>query len=252
MRLVKTLAALVLVAAPLTAQSLDDVLAKYYDARGGKDKIAAVQTAKITGKQVYGPQEVPFTIYWKRPNEIRFEFTMQGLTGVQAYDGKTAWMVMPFLGKTDPEEMTGDDLKQIVENADMIEGPLFNWKEKGHKVELVGEDTIEGTPAWKLKLTRKNGDVDTIWLDKDAYLEINSESTVKRGDQEIQMESSTGDYKEVDGILFPFSMQQKPKGAPQGGTLTINKIELGVDVPDSLFVMPEKKAEAAPAKPGQE
>jgi len=248
MRLVKTLAVLALVTAPLAAETLDDVLAKHWEALGGKDKIAAVSSAKMTAKQVFGPQEVPATITWKRPDKVRMEFTLQGMTGIQAYDGTTAWMVMPFLGKNDPEEMTGDDLKDIIEQADLIEGPLFNWQEKGHTVEFLGEDTIEGTPAWKLKLTRKNGDVSTIWLDKDAYVEIKSEGKRKRGDQEVEIESSFGDYKEVDGLYFPFSIESKPKGAPQGATITIESIELNPEIDDATFAMPEKKAEPAADK----
>ena len=242
MRFDKTLAVLALVsigAAPLSAATLDEVLAKHFEALGGKDKIMAIQSAKMVAKQVMGPQELPVTISWKRPDKVRMEFTLQGMTGIQSYDGKTAWMVMPFLGKKDPEEMTGDDLNDIIEQADLIEGPLFDWKEKGHTVELLGEETIEGTPAWKLKLTRKNGNVSTIWLDKEAYVEIKSEGKRKRGDQEIEMETSYGDYKEVGGLIFPHSIQSKPKGAPQGANISVESIELNPTLDDALFTMPK-------------
>jgi len=247
MRRFRTLVLAALVAAPLSAATLDDVLSQHFEALGGKEKIAAVQSAKMVARQVFGPQEVPATIYWKRPNMVRLEFTLQGMTGVQAYDGATAWMVMPFLGKTEPEEMTGDDLKDIVEQADMIDGPLFDWQQKGHAVEFLGEEEIEGTPAWKLKLTRKNGDVSTIWLDKEAYVQIKSEGKRKRGDQEIDIETSYGDYKEVGGLYFPHSIESKPKGAPQGATITIESIELDAAIDETIFAMPA----AAPATGGR-
>jgi len=250
MRSLRTLAVLALVASPMAAETLDDVLAKHFEALGGRDKIAAVQSAKMVAKQVFGPQEVPATILWKRPNKVRVEFTLQGMTGIQAYDGTTAWMVMPFLGKTEPEEMTGDDLKDIIEQADMIDGPLFDWKAKGHAVEFLGEEAIEGTPAWKLKLTRNNGDVSTIWLDKDAYVQIKSEGKRKRGEQEFDIETSYGDYKEVGGLLFPHSIESKPKGAPQGATITIESLEIDPQIDDSVFAMPPKAA-AAPATGGK-
>ncbi|MCM2270253.1 MAG: outer membrane lipoprotein-sorting protein [Thermoanaerobaculia bacterium] len=248
MRIPRFLAVLALVASPLAAETLDDVLAKHFEALGGKEKIAAVQSAKMVARQVFGPQEVPATIYWKRPDKVRLEFTLQGMTGIQSYDGTTAWMVMPFLGKTEPEEMTGDDLKDIIEQADMIDGPLFDWQAKGHTVEFLGEEAIEGTPAWKLKLTRSNGDVSTIWLDKDAYVQIKSEGKRKRGDQEIDIETSYGDYKEVGGLLFPHSIESKPKGAPQGASITIESLELDAAIDDAIFAMPAK---AAPATGGQ-
>lgn len=244
MRILKVLAVLGLMTAPLPAATLDEVLAKHFEALGGKDKIAAISSAKMTAKQVMGPQELPVSIQWKRPDKVRMEFTLQGMTGIQSYDGKTAWMVMPFLGKKDPEEMTGDDLKDIIEQADLIEGPLFNWKDKGHTVELIGEDTVEGTPAWKLKLTRKTGDVSTIWLDKEAYVEIKSEGKRKRGDQEIELETTYGDYKEVGGLVFPHSILSKPKGAPQGASITIDSIELNPTIDDAVFAMPKPAAPA--------
>jgi outer membrane lipoprotein-sorting protein len=248
MRLTALFAAAVLATAPLGAETLDEVLARHFEALGGKDKIAAVTSAKMVAKQVFGPQEVPATIYWVRPNQVRMEFVMQGMTGIQAYDGTTAWMVMPFLGKNDPEEMTGDDLKDIIEQADLIEGPLFNWKEKGHTVELLGEEDVEGTPAWKLKLTRKSGDVSTLWLDKEAYLQIKAEGKRKRGDQEIEIESSMGDYKEVGGLLFPHAIESKPKGAPQGAAITVQSIELNPTVDPAIFAKP---AATKPAAAGQ-
>jgi outer membrane lipoprotein-sorting protein len=159
-------------------------------------------------------------------------------------------MVMPFLGKKDPEEMTGDDLKEIIDSADLIEGPLFNWKDKGHTVELVGEDTVEGTPAWKLKLTKKNGDASTIWLDKEAYVEIKSEGKHKRGDQEVEIETTKGDYKEVGGLMFPHSIQTKPKGAPQGASITIESIELNATIDNGVFGMPKAEKTEKSQKPG--
>jgi outer membrane lipoprotein-sorting protein len=243
MRLPKILAILALAAAPAAAESLETVLDRHFEALGGREQIAAVKSAKMVARQVFGPQEVPATIYWMRPDKVRVEFSLQGMTGIQAYDGKTGWMVMPFLGKNDPEEMTGDDLKDIIEQADMIDGPLFNWQEKGHKVELLGEEAIEGTPAWKLRLERKNGDVSTIWLDKDAYVQIKSEGKRKRGDQEIELETSFGDYKEVGALVFPHAIESKPKGAPQGATITIDTIELDPALDAAIFAMPAAKTE---------
>lgn len=243
MRSSALLAVLALVAGPMAAQTVDEILDQHFAALGGKEKIAAVQSAKLSGKQQFGPQEAPFSIQWKRPNKIRIEFSLQGLTGIQAYDGTTAWQVMPFLGKVDPEAVTGDDLKGMEEQADLIEGPMFNYKEKGNTVELLGKEPIEGTDAWKLKVTKKNGDVTTVWLDAESMLEIKSEGKRKRGDQEFEFESSLGDYKEVEGLIFAHSIEQKPKGAPAGATITVEKVELGVAIDDAIFAMPAPKPE---------
>ena len=94
------------------------------EAQGGKDKLLAVESAKFNGNMMMGPgMEVPFTMVFRRPMNMRLEFTMQGMTAVQAYDGETAWSIMPFMGKTDPEVMADDQAKNIKEQAD-FDGPL--------------------------------------------------------------------------------------------------------------------------------
>src|SRR3954454_20855336 len=119
----KTFACLLLAgltAAAVQAQTADEIINKHLTARGGKDKIKAVQSARMTGKMVMGQgMEAPVTMELARPNKMRMEFTIQGMTGVQAFDGKGGWSVMPFMGKTEPEAMSTDDIKQAEDQADM-------------------------------------------------------------------------------------------------------------------------------------
>jgi hypothetical protein len=157
---------------------------------------------------------------------------------------------MPFMGKKEPEAMSADDLKGMEDQAD-FEGPLFDYKTKGNQVELVGKENVEGTPAYKLKVTKKNGDISYIYLDADAYLEIKEEGKRKFRGQEVEFESTSGDYKTVDGLVFPFSLSTKPKGAPSGQTITVQKLEVNPGVEDVRFAMPkvEPKKEGAPKPP---
>lgn len=228
----------VLCAAAVQAQTLDEVLAKNYEARGGLERLTTVSTARITGSMTMGGgMEAPFVWQWKRPNKLRLEFTVQGMTGVQAYDGQVGWMVMPFLGSSDPEKMPEDQLADIKEQAD-FEGDLVNWKAKGHQVELVGKQPVEGTDAFKLKVIKNNGAEALVYLDAEYYLEIKGEGKRTLRGQELEFESSVGDYKEVGGLLIPHSMSSKVKGMPGGQTITFTKVELDVPIDDSLFAMP--------------
>src|SRR3974377_2120017 len=155
----------VLLTPVLLAQTVDEIISKNIQARAGIDKIKSVQTIRSTGTSARGPgMEAPATMVQKRADKARIEFTLQGLTAVQAYDGTDAWQIMPFTGKKDPEAMSADDKKDIEENAD-IDGPLVDYKSKGNKVELLGKDKLEGTDVYKLKVTLKNRDVITNYLD---------------------------------------------------------------------------------------
>jgi hypothetical protein len=132
------------------------------------DKLKAVQSIRMSGKMTMGQgMEAPMVIEMKRPKAMRMEFTVQGITGIQAYDGKTGWAVMPFGGKKDAEPMNAEDLQEAEENAD-IDGPLVDYKSKGYTVELIGKEKVEGSDAWKLKVNMKNGSVRYIYLDADT------------------------------------------------------------------------------------
>jgi len=237
---------LAMLAPCLLAQNVDEIVAKYVQARGGAQKLKGVQSIKTTATLTMGPgMELPAIMIQKRPMLARLEFTAQGMTGIQAYDGKEAWQIMPFMGKKDPELMSADEAKEPEEMAD-VDGPLVDYKGKGHRLELLGKEKMEGTDAYKLKLTLKNGDVQTIYIDADSFLEIKEVTKRAVRGTDMEVESSIGDYKEVNGIMFPFAVESQVKGTDQTQKITITKIELNVPADDSLFKMPATapKAEA--------
>jgi outer membrane lipoprotein-sorting protein len=226
-------------AIPASAQTVDEVIAKHLAARGGVDKIKAVQSMKITGKMTVGPGiEAPVTLDFKKPANLRLEITFQGNTGVQAYDGKTGWGISPMAAKKDPEPMSPDDLKDMEEQADM-DGSLVDWKQKGHTVELMGKEKVEGSDTYKLKLTLKNGDIRYVFIDADSFLELKTEAKRTIRGSEVETESVSSDYKEVGGLIIPHTITNGAKGSQQKQTISVDKIELNVPLDDSIFKMPE-------------
>jgi outer membrane lipoprotein-sorting protein len=208
------------------------------ESRGGLDKIKAVDSARFTGTMSLGPDmEAPFVWIWMRPNKLRVEFTVRGQTGVQVFDGESGWTLMPFMGITDPLPMGEDEVGVIEEQSD-LDGPLVDSEKKGYVVEYVGEDEVAGTPAYKIKVTNKHGDISYVYFDAEDYLEIKQEGERTLRGEEIEFEVTKGDYKRVDGLMFAHSVVNKPKGAPEGQTITFEKIELNVDASDSDFAMP--------------
>jgi hypothetical protein len=231
----------VLVAGPAAAQTLDEILAKNLEARGGLDKLKSVQSVRISGRMTVGPGiEAPIALELKRPNQMRLDITVQGMTGSQAYDGTGGWALMPFGGQKNPEPMSADETKLAEEQAD-IDGPLVDYKTKGHTVELVGKEQVEGTDTFKLKVTMKNGVVRHIYLDAEYFLEIRDEGKRTIRGAEMETESIVGDYKEVGGIMFPHSIESGVKGMPQRQKLSVDKIELNVPIDAARFKMPEVK-----------
>jgi len=223
-------------------ETLDEIVAANLEAKGGEEAWIALQTGRMTGTMqmgggAAGAIEVPFSVEFKKPHMIRLEFTMQGMTAIQAYDGEIGWSVMPFMGKTEPEEMAEDQVKQLKNQAD-FEGPLVNYKKKGHTVELLGKKEVDGTPAFKLKVTKENGDVDILYLDEEYFVEFKMEAEREVQGSEISVATVVGDYKEVDGLLFAHSMEMSFGGGEVQQVITIQKIELGVEFPEDHFAMP--------------
>src|SRR5437588_7446230 len=150
--------------------TLDELVAKNIEAKGGADALRALQSLKLTGKMLVqqGQIELAYNQTKKQPGEVRTEATLQGMTMVQAYDGKEGWKIWPFQGRKDPEKMSADDVKSLIEDAE-IDGPLVDWKGKQSTVEYLGTEEVDGTQAHKLKITRKNGDISYVYLDPDHF-----------------------------------------------------------------------------------
>lgn len=245
-RRVITAASLAL-AATAGAQTADDVIAKYVAARGGLDKMKAVQSLDITIKANQQGMDFPGEMRMKRPERMRLELTIQGKTMVQAYDGKTAWMIMPFMGSPDPQPMSADDAKDIVEQAD-IDGPMVDYKAKGNAVELIGKDDVDGSPAYKLKVTLKNGDISYIYIDTETGLEVRDTSKRKQQGSEIEVDTYLSNYKAVAGVLYAFSIENKVQGKSVG-QFTIEDIKVNTPIDDGIFGMPPAAPKpAAPVK----
>ena len=239
-------AAALLVAASAAAETADDVIARHVAARGGMEKIKAIQSVDMKVKANQQGLEFPGRLEWKRPDKLRLEMTIQGKTMVQAYDGKTAWAIMPFLGSPDPQAMSADDAKDVIEQADM-DGPIIDYKAKGNAVEYVDREDVEGAPADKLKVTLKNGDVSYLYVDAESGLTVKETSKRKQQGSEIEIDSYMTNFKPINGVLFPFAIENKVQGKSIG-QFTIEDVKPNVAIDDQTFAMPAPAAKPAAAQ----
>lgn len=242
--LVRFWAIFALAAVSAGAQTVDDVITKSIEAQGGLARLESVKTLRTSGKLSIQSFDVRFVEVAKRSDKVREEMTVQGLSQVRAYDGKTAWQVNPFEGRRDPEMLSADDSKDLQIDAD-IDGPLVNYKEKGYGADLVGHDSVEGTDCYKIKLTLKNGDIRYYYLDTDTFMELKLETQTSIRGSIQENETYYGDYEEVNGIYYPFAFETGQKGSVDRVKFTVEKVEQNVPLDDSLFSMPAVKKPAA-------
>jgi hypothetical protein len=219
--------------------TVDELVAKNIEAKGGASALRGLGTLRLSGKLLVqeGQIQLAYMQINKRPDEVRTEASLQGMTQIEAYDGKEGWKVSPFFGRKDPERMSADDVKALVEDAEM-DGPLVDWQAKGNTVEYLGTEDVDGTPAHKLKVVRKNGDVSFVYLDPDHFLEIRVLTQRTRHGAQEEVETDLGDYEKAGDVFVPTSIEFGRKGDPDKQRIIIDKVEANVPVDDTIFHFP--------------
>lgn len=224
------------------AQTAEELIAKNLQARGGIEKIKAIKTLRMSGKLQQGSFSAQFSSTSIAPNLVRNAVTLQGMSQIQVYDGSTGWQINPFEGRKDAELVGEDDLRELVEEADFY-GPLVDYQTKDNRIEYLGHDTVDGDDAYRLKVTLANGDIIYYYLDPDTYIEIRTEKLQFIRGSVRESYTNLGSYKLVNGVYFPFSMEQGSKqNSGDGVKLTFDKIEANVPVNAADFKMPAHPA----------
>ncbi len=250
MHRILVLFAIVLLPVSLSAQTVDEILAKYLAARGGLPKIRALQSERISGTISFGPgEDGTFVVERERPMKLHTELTLNGQTLIRTFDGKSSgWIYNPFAGVPAVEPMTDTDIGNIDEEAD-FEGPFIEPKKKGNEIEYAGKADVEGKPAYKLKLTTKKGDVRYFFFDAASGLLLESVITTKDGAKDVPMETYFRDYRDVNGLKYPFVVESKNAGPTQARKIVSTNIEVNVHIDEVRFGKPSPPASVDAAKP---
>jgi outer membrane lipoprotein-sorting protein len=219
---------------------VDEIVAANLAARGGKERIQALTSIRETGTATASGGRVARVVREiKRPGLFRLEFSAQGTTSVFANDGSAGWQVAPLQGVFEPQVVPPEaDAAGGVDQRD-IEGPLVNWRDKGHVVELVGKEMLPGGEAHKLKLTLAGGAVRYDHVDVASHLVVRSDVTrIVRG-RPVELQNTFSDFREVGGLVFPHLIETRAKDRPEVIRIQVETIELNPDLDDARFRLPE-------------
>jgi outer membrane lipoprotein-sorting protein len=216
------------------AQTVDEIVAKNIQAKGGAEKLKSVQSMRLTGHLSARGGEAPFTVWSKRPNLARQETTLQGTSMVRGFDGTTAWI----MAGTQAQEVVGPEAASTKEQAE-FDSPLLDYKAKGNRIEFVGSETRQGATVYHLKLTTKSGQVQQYYLDAQTGLERETSVTLDQGGQQMVVVSDLSDFRDVNGLTIPFAIKQSVNGTLLS-QLTIEKAEFNVPLDDAIFKMPKR------------
>jgi hypothetical protein len=221
------------------AFTAEELAAKNIEAKGGAAALAAVQNVRRSGVLIVNGGQLSLDIVEtrQRPGSIRNEYTLQGLTQVESYDGNDGWKIDPFQGRKDPERSSPDDLKGLIEDA-QVGGQLEDYQVRGLTLEYAGTEDIDGTAAHKLKLTQKNGDLQYIYLDPDYFLEIRIESQRSvRGVKETVI-TDLGEYEQVSGVYWATAISSGRKGDRDPAKVLYDEVEVNIPLDAAYFSLP--------------
>ena len=221
------------------APAVEDLAAGFEQARGGAEAWRDLQTLVISGTMQMDDLQSPMLLEFQRPDRVRLQFQVQGMTVVQAYDGEHGWSVAPFVEEGLPTLMFGDELAEMREMADFA-GALADHKRKGNQLSLDGEEAVAGVPSWRIKVTKANGGAELWWLAKDSLLALRTASKRVSSGQQIGVASVLADYREVGGLLFPFSVTNtiQRDGAVLEQVIIIDQIKLNPTIDNQRFRFP--------------
>jgi hypothetical protein len=213
------------------AQTADEIVNKHIDAIGGKENWKKVNSMKLEASLSVQGMDIPVIIYQIHNMGQRQEYTVMNTTGYTIVTKDSGWNFNPMQGQSKAEPMTGDELKAAQDGLD-IQGDLLDYAAKGHKIELMGKEDIDGTEAYKIKLTRKSGSEVITYIDPTTYYVIRTINKVKVNGQEIEQKINVSNYQKLpEGIVVPFTMEMPGAPAP----VNIKKVEVNPVLDPALF-----------------
>jgi len=248
MRKTMLFVALTLLARALPAQTADEIINNYVEARGGLAKIKEVKTQRVTGTVSFGPgAEGPFLVEHERPLKLHTELTINDQTLIRSYNGKNqGWIYNPFTPNPSVLPMSGTDLVAILDEAD-FDGPFVDYKSKGNQIEFIDKEEVLGKTAYKIKLTSKAGDQGSFFFDVSTHLLLKWEGTRKIADQDVPWEEVFLDFRDVNGLKYAFLIESGSPGTDQMQKITAEKIEVNMPIDEAHFGKPSPPASARPA-----
>ncbi|TAL68462.1 MAG: outer membrane lipoprotein-sorting protein [Bacteroidetes bacterium] len=236
-KIIIILAVLFLISADLFSQNVDEIINKTLQNQGN-EKLKSIKSMKISGKISGMGTEIPFKMFFKQPKSIRSEIDISGKKMIQAFDGKTGWFISPQSKDNKPEKMPDEMLTKLKVQSNFLESPFNDYKKKGINVKLLGKSKVDGKNAYKLKLTMKDKQSMTVFIDADKYVFFKTTIEVSKGKEKARLDTYLKNHKNINGILIPFTVENHINGK-KASAMQLENVETDTKIDDNLFKMPK-------------
>jgi hypothetical protein len=216
----------------LAAQTVDQIVARALQARGGVERISNLHSLRLTGR--IGFSDAPpsdFLVEIRAPGRMRQEFGGRA----QFTNGSSGWELV--IGK-DARALSAAELKNMASGADLA-GPLFDYKARGNRVEFLGIVPVGVSEAYKLRVTMKDGEIRHDYIDRAGFLEVKWEGNVSPDGKAFEVESSFRDYRKVDDLMFAFRIDSGKPGGRSQQQILFDRVEVNPKIDDLRFEKPQ-------------
>jgi outer membrane lipoprotein-sorting protein len=221
--------------------SADQIVEKNVAARGGLDAWRKIETMVWVGhvdSANASAQDLPFMLALKRPNKTRFEITVLNQKAVRVFDGRQGWKLSPsVMGNGEFRPYTMEELRSA-HDEQVIDGLLIDHQAKGVDVTLDGLEKVDGHDAYRLGVKLPSGVTRHVWVDAQSFLDVKYDRAARGPRGPVTVEVKYSDYKDVEGLQIPFTIESGVAAAGKHDKLTIDKVSLNPPLDDAMFTRP--------------
>lgn len=216
------------------AQTVDEIVARHYESKGGREHWQSIRTQRLTGTVYAQGIEIAMVFLSKRPNLGRQELTLdipgQGPMGiVNVFDGTKAWTINPMLGPA-AQEVTGPEAAAMREQS-QFDTPLLDYRDRGHSIRLAGTEDIDGRRAHHLEIARSNEPTVHFYVDAETGAELRIET-----EGPVPSVVDLSDHRTVDGVIVPHRIRVR-QGATPAAEVVLTSVEFNVPIGEDAFVL---------------
>lgn len=256
------------------ALSVDDIVARNIDARGGAQAWHAIKSLSMSGlldaghtssedrkrieearaapgrphKRLHPEMtaadtkadtviRLPYLIEFRRPRQMRVELKVHDKTAVQVYDGQAGWKVRPYLGRGEVEPYSPQELRLSASQQE-LDGPLLDYAAKGTRIRLAGIEQVDGKDAYRLALTLRTGDEMDVWIDARSFLDVRLSTRRPAGPRERTILTTMRDFRKVGAVMLPFQLEDQVAGSGIVQRIDIQQVSVNPQLADSRFTRP--------------
>jgi outer membrane lipoprotein-sorting protein len=224
----------------LNAQSTEEVLGKHQTAMGSPEKWSAVKSLVMKNKFSVQGMDIESKTSVLVGQGFRTEVEVMGNKIITAINGESGWMMRPAMmgGTGEPEIMPADQVK-LAASQKNIGSALIIAQKEGAKIELESKEKLDGADVYLIKVTKASGDESQVYVSASTYYIVKVTGKMKANGQEVDTEVNFSNYKPVDGLYFPYTMETT---SPMGGMMTVETVavEINPNLDPAIFAKPSK------------